>query len=253
MAVSVDTVYQRVLTLANKEQRGYITPQEFNLLANQAQMEIFEQYFYDIKNTSTFPGNTAEYSDQLSILQEKIGEFEMEQDQAWMVANMPIAGLVFPANVTMNIPWNLIYKMGTLYHNTTNAGFKRQIEILNTKDFDAAIRSPLTRPTAIRPIACINAVGLRIHDGAGFRTHQDNIGLNISYIIRPPQVQWSYVIVNNKALYNDNTAVDFELHSSEETELVYRILKLSGINLKASEVVQVGQTLEQTQIQQEKK
>ena len=46
MAVSVDRVYQRVLTLANKEQRGYITPQEFNLLANQAQMTIFESYFY---------------------------------------------------------------------------------------------------------------------------------------------------------------------------------------------------------------
>ena len=43
--VSVDTVYQRVLVIANKEQRGYITPQEFNLLANQAQMEIFESYF----------------------------------------------------------------------------------------------------------------------------------------------------------------------------------------------------------------
>jgi len=33
MAVSVDTVYQRVLAIANKEQRGYITPQEFNLFA----------------------------------------------------------------------------------------------------------------------------------------------------------------------------------------------------------------------------
>ena len=47
MAVTIDTVYQRVLALANKEQRGYITPQEFNLLANQAQISIFEQYFYD--------------------------------------------------------------------------------------------------------------------------------------------------------------------------------------------------------------
>jgi hypothetical protein len=45
--VSIDTVYQRVLSIANKEQRGYITPQEYNLLANQAQMMIFEQYFYD--------------------------------------------------------------------------------------------------------------------------------------------------------------------------------------------------------------
>ena len=33
MAVNVDTVYQRVLSILNKEQRGYLTPQEFNLLA----------------------------------------------------------------------------------------------------------------------------------------------------------------------------------------------------------------------------
>ena len=44
--VYIDTVYQRVLAIANKEQRGYITPLEFNLLANQAQMDIFEQYFF---------------------------------------------------------------------------------------------------------------------------------------------------------------------------------------------------------------
>ena len=65
-------------------------------------------------------------------------------------------------------------------------------------------------------------------------------------MMRPPRIEWAYVIVNDKALYNDNIAIDFELHSSEETELVYKILKLAGINLKAQEVVQVGQTLEQT-------
>ena len=45
MAVNIDNVYQKVLVIANKEQRGYITPLEFNLLANQAQQDIFEQYF----------------------------------------------------------------------------------------------------------------------------------------------------------------------------------------------------------------
>jgi len=49
MAVSIDTVYQKVLALANKEQRGYITHQEFNLFANRAQKEIYENYFYDVK------------------------------------------------------------------------------------------------------------------------------------------------------------------------------------------------------------
>ena len=57
MAVSLDTVYQRVLAIANKEQRGYITPQEFNLFANQAQMDIFEQYFYDLDQFLKMPGN----------------------------------------------------------------------------------------------------------------------------------------------------------------------------------------------------
>ena len=41
MAVSVDTVYQKVLGILNKEQRGYVTAQEFNLFANQAQLDLF--------------------------------------------------------------------------------------------------------------------------------------------------------------------------------------------------------------------
>ena len=77
MAVSVDTVYQRVLAIANKEQRGYITPQEFNLLANQAQLEIFEQYFYDINQFNRQHGNSTEFSDMLSILDEKISPFRV--------------------------------------------------------------------------------------------------------------------------------------------------------------------------------
>ena len=92
MAVSIDTVYQRVLALANKEQRGYITPQEFNLFANQAQMEIFEQYFYDIKEFNRTPGNNQEYSDPLSVLYEKIGIFEVLHGNSWMAANMPNVG-----------------------------------------------------------------------------------------------------------------------------------------------------------------
>ena len=127
MPVSVDTVYQRVLTLANKEQRGYITPQEFNLLANQAQMEIFEQYFYDIKNQSRIPGNMEEYSDILNTLYEKIGEFELQQNEAWMAINMPVALDL------LQVPWNQIYKIGTIFVNRNEA------EILKSKDFDLAL------------------------------------------------------------------------------------------------------------------
>ena len=74
--INVDRIYQRVLTLANKEQRGYITPQEFNILANQAQMDIFEQYFYDLNQFLRTPGNSTVHADTVDILEEKISIFE---------------------------------------------------------------------------------------------------------------------------------------------------------------------------------
>ena len=76
MAVNINKVYQRVLAIANKEQRGYITPQKFNMFAEQAQLEIFEQYFYDINQFERLEGNSTEYSDMLNLLYDKINIFE---------------------------------------------------------------------------------------------------------------------------------------------------------------------------------
>ena len=74
MAISIDTVYQRVLALANKEQRGYITPQEFNLLAGKAQLDIFNQYFHDYKTAILSPGNQTRSSDDAGLVRDKITE-----------------------------------------------------------------------------------------------------------------------------------------------------------------------------------
>ena len=64
--------------------------------------------------------------------------------------------------------------------------------------------------------------------------------------------RWSYVVVNNKSLYNDNISVDFELHSSEESELVYRILAYAGIAIQKPELTQLASQAINSQIQQEK-
>ena len=75
MAVNINTVYLRVLAIANKEQRGYITPQEFNTLANHAQLDIFEQYFYDLNQFLRLPGNDTIHADAADMLEEKIEKF----------------------------------------------------------------------------------------------------------------------------------------------------------------------------------
>ena len=258
MAVSIDTVYQRVLTLASKEQRGYITPQEFNLLANHAQMEIFEQYFYDIKQFNRIPGNTTEYSDSLDVLDEKIGIFEEQENNAWMYTNMTVH--TPPNEMYIRIP-NTIYKIGTIgiKSNTNSDGNFHQVELLNSKDFDTAMLSSITTPTLNRPIGTLTSRGLKVYISKNdFITPETNIldpldpEMNISYIARPRDVQWAYVVINDKALNNPNISIDFELHQSDESELVYKILKLAGITLNKAEIVQVGDTLEKGQIQQEK-
>ena len=44
----IERIYRTVLEILNKEQRGYVTAEEFNDYAQQAQREIFEGYFYEL-------------------------------------------------------------------------------------------------------------------------------------------------------------------------------------------------------------
>ena len=62
MAISVDKVYKTVLSILNKESRGFITPDEFNKLGTQVQLDILDQNFHDynkavVKHTRGFAVN----------------------------------------------------------------------------------------------------------------------------------------------------------------------------------------------------
>ena len=249
--VSIDTVYQKVLVLANKEQRGYITPQEFNLLANHAQMEIFEQYFYDLNQAVRVPGNNKIIADVEDMLEEKISIFEVVQYANWVSTNMTVTanGMTIPPE---------IYRFEKIWYTTSVTINPVAVEIMSFKERRLALESPLAKPTHFRPIGSITSQGLIVSSspvgivGSTTAYPYNGYEFEILYIRKPKTVQWAYVIINDKPLYNDNIAQNFELHASEETELVHKILKLAGVNLKAQEIVQVGQALEQTQIQQEK-
>ena len=45
----INSVRETVLSVLNKNNYGYITPSDFNLYAKQAQLDIFEDYFYHLK------------------------------------------------------------------------------------------------------------------------------------------------------------------------------------------------------------
>ena len=152
MAISIDDVYQKVLVLANKEQRGYITPQEFDLFADQAQMEIFEQYFYDKNQFTRIPGNRHAYSDPITNLEQKIAVFEHYNTNVDVTHsnsnpnnNPGFIGSWGDVDLGEQLPD--IYRLGLVtvrYHTESRA---RVAERFETNEIHEYAQGLLTRPT----------------------------------------------------------------------------------------------------------
>ncbi len=256
MAVSIDRVYQKVLALANKEQRGYITPQEFNLFADHAQKEIFEQYFYDLDQFQRAPGNDITYSDRVTNVENKISYFKRYDKNV-----SSITGGKGEADVMLEDHDEDIYKLIALRLRYQPGGRLYVAEEMQMGSEQFLYESsPLTKNTKKRPIYCKRmhsgeGISLRIYPKPQISDPYDSSvdgAVVISYIRTPVKPNWAYVVVNNKPLYNATSAVDFELHASEETELVYRILALFGIAIEKPQLTQIAAGLQGSQIQQEK-
>ena len=369
MAISIDRVYQKVLAFANKEQRGYITPQEFNLFAHQAQMEIFEQYFYDINQWTRQHGNSSEHSDMLTNLEEKVSLFE----HTAVGDNITVLNKWGDVNLDNDLP-DLYRLMNVRVNYPTSRSGYNDAELVNSrKEFYLLSSSKLTRYNNERPIYLryhsrynrikiypypvdddgsdfdlstqefandyiqvksidhpgshnppdglyfyfdqqemidllgeeythgdtvnisttssdgntvkitnhvaviwtadsVNSVDGRAHgrlnpyDGSGadfavgdrvflggtLKKLSNKRNVQADYIRRPKSPNWNYVVVSDKALYNSTTSTDFELHDSEESELVYRILAFAGVAMEKPNLTQTAAGLEQAKVQQEK-
>ena len=283
MAVSIDKVYQKVLAFANKEQRGYITPQEFNLFADQAQMEIFEQYFYDINQWTRQHGNNHPYSDMVTNLQEKIDFF-----QTFSPARVEVVNTGGWMNLYDHMRYsepgergNDLYRIGSIRVRYGSKGLNtwNEAQFATREELSLYTNSKLLKrsgdtaryesPTYSRFFSDIDRI--QIHpfpeksyvDNNYSGTDYTYVGVNgdtrvypdriqIFYTRKPITPNWGYVVVNDKALYNSTSSTDFELHASEESELVYRILAFAGVAIEKPQLTQAAVGLETTKVQQEK-
>jgi len=233
MAVNINTVYQRVLAIINKEQRGFVSPVEFNLFANQVQMDIFEQYFYDLNQFLRIPGNETRHADPVDILEEKIDIFEKFRQDVTMSSGGVGA---LPSS---------IYRLGNLSYNTGTDYV--EIEHINQNDLNPIISSPLTAPTTERPIY------IKTSETA-IQVYPTTItsAVTCNYIAAPAKAEWGFTTVLNAPQYNASASTNFELHHSEETDLVIKILALAGIEIQDVGIYQIATGEDTKNIQQEK-
>ena len=230
--ISIDTVYQRVLALANKEQRGYITPLEYNLHANQAQQLIFEQYFYDLDQAKRVDSDTSTFSDMEELIENKLSLFKSTQSV--------IGGATYPSN----------YRTGKIF--VTSLGETREAKLVKGNEIQNYLDSTFHRVGLEKnPIYMESTVGggdIEVYNHTGLLT----TGVSCEIVTKPNKVEWGYDVINERALYNASRSINYELHDSEETELVQKILVLAGITIDKQDLAQTGIALETLKIQQEK-
>lgn len=249
MAISIDRVYQTVLALANKEQRGYITPQEFNLFANHAQNSIFEQYFYDLNQFRRIPGNNTKTSDPRDIIEDKISMF---RHNSW-VSNASAVNEWGDFNLSDSFP-NL-YRLDSIVVRYDGQSSHRVAEQIDSRDeFQMMHTSKMYQHSKSRPVYLKASGSAEQHRVKIFPNPGEKDNVRISYIKKPTAPKWTYVVVNNKALWNPSAAdkQDFELHASEEKNLVIKILQLAGVSIKDYNLTQIAAQEEIKNIQQEK-
>tara|TARA_R100001460_G_scaffold31276_3_gene61586 strand:- start:6558 stop:7262 length:705 start_codon:yes stop_codon:yes gene_type:complete len=233
MAVSIDTVYQRVLAILNKENRGYVTPQEFNLFANQAQLEVFEQYFFDLNQYSRLPKNDTEYSDLPKLINEKLSKFKQSASISYMTDHF-------------HLPTDF-HKLGTvIYNNTTPV---EQIDKKNLLEYQL---SKLTAPTTNNPVYIQSRANAQSHWAIQVYPTTITSNISITYVRKPNSVTWASQTVAGNALYNASASTDFELHASEETNLVLKILLYAGVSIKDPNIAQLADAKETKKLTQEK-
>tara|TARA_R100001126_G_C4862211_1_gene168034 strand:+ start:155 stop:859 length:705 start_codon:yes stop_codon:yes gene_type:complete len=233
MAISIDTVYQRVQAILNKENRGYISPQEFNLFANQAQLEIFEQYFFDLNQYSRLPKNDTEYSNLVDTINERISKFKKSATLTYVTSYF-------------TLPTDL-HKLGTVIYNSTTP-----VEEIDQKNLLEYSLSPLTSPSTTNPVYMQNIqTTSSVWSITVFPSTITSL-ITATYVRKPNEIEWSSQVVSGNALYNASTSTNPELHDSEESNLVIKILLYAGISVKAADIAQVADAKETKKITQEK-
>ena len=251
MAVSINTVYQTVLYILNKEQRGYIPPAEFNSLATQVQSEIFMSYFPDGNQLNRQNQNNTQNDSEF---------FNMFKDTAYKLYPFE-RDASFTYN-TVNLGWTyqgagIIYKLGDIISTYPgNPTYNSITELVSQSDFNKITRSRLTTPTVQYPLAVTTQTTTLIPPSLvqqllvkviPFAT---NMTLSINCLFVPTAPSWEFSIgTQGQYIYNVGTSVDFELDVSEKNNLIINILKYAGVIINDPTIIQVAsQEAQQTSI-----
>jgi len=247
MAISVNSVYRTVLSILNKEGRGYLTPDQFNRIGAQVQLDLLERAFYDYNkamNRKKSYVTNDEYGNLPKNIKEKIDILSKE------------ASLTITAGAS-TLPADLYRVIGiTTKSRTINLQEVKKSELTYIN------ASKLTAPTLSYPVYYIESSSANTtnQETSADNTISTNIkflpstlsSATIDYVKVPQEPKWAFTRTTNNAYnFSAGNSYDFEIHKSDQVDLIIKILAHAGVIIKDPTVIQVANAEEQKVIQLE--
>ena len=228
----INDVRNTVLSIISKENRGYITPLEFNLFAKQAQLEIFGQYMFNYSNAINKQNARMHgegYTDIPKNMAEVIDSFSTFNSLTYNVVTNKF-----------NLPNDYFFLDKVVYNNS------KEVEKVSHRKILNLISSNLTAPTTAYPVYTMDENGILIYP--------TSITTNITsqYLRYPKDPQWTYTSPSGDPLFDPSSSTyqDFELPLDDFANLVIKILEYAGISIREQDVVAAAKSEEVQDIQQ---
>ena len=194
MAINVNTVYKTVLLILNKEERGYVTPDEFNKISAQVQLEVFEQYSDDLNQQLRVPQSDTDYSDRVSNIDERLAIFKTFGTATYDAATIP-------TNPYFTLPTTDIYgdtvefyRLGAVVYNDAT-----ELQRMQRMDFYNIQKSPLTKSTESFPTYLFENEKLFVKPDS----ITSSIGVN--FLRKPLDPRWGYSVGSVGQFVYDST------------------------------------------------
>lgn len=226
MYANVVNVYKAVSQLANKDQRGFVTIDEFNTFANQAQLEIYNSLFREIEDYRRSSRQS------INAGREKSRRKLVEEDLAFLSKSETLT----KTNGLFNKPADLSRVISISTAGGVLMGNMTRTPIDVTYDEDSVERllaSDLSKPTNSAPLAMVRDK-IQVYPSSVNK-------IKVRYYKKPESSDLTQGTIGPVQYSTDNSTDSgvrhFELPAHYEAELTKEIAKMVGLNIRDTDVV----------------
>jgi hypothetical protein len=224
--MTIDQVYKFVDFIIKKSNSGgYLTPDEFNLIINRAQIQYFNKLY----------GNQNDYRYDRPVPKIAYAITEKISNSLSPFLSDSTA-LVVDGNGQVNIPSDLFQTVSITH---TIDGIEYEITRVEQDRIANNLSSYYDAPTSDFPIYSQLRTKFQFYP-------KDLATASLFYLKKPTDMVWGYTTVSGRPVYNSGTSVQPLWKDMDMNEIIYIALSYIGVNLKDPDVSQFAQLKTQT-------